>query len=154
MLGAPYPFDHGTHVVNEVHAMTNRHDRPDGTFSEVVYYADGVCRTCRVSIQRVSSATPSGSASHTHSEDEIFHVLRGSLQFGRLTASAGQSIAIPSGARYAFRASDPWCFVNHRRRISNFIGAPRSEPVLETWSLFRERYAGDRAAEIAVSVDA
>src|SRR3954469_18811152 len=60
VLGAPYPFDHGIHVINVERSVVNRHSRPDGTFSEVFYYADGVCRTCRVSLQRVGSPFPTG----------------------------------------------------------------------------------------------
>ena len=114
----------------------------------MLYYADGICRTCRASLQRVSCNAQSGSSSHTHSEDEIMYLLHGSLRFGRLVVNAGQSIAIPAGLRYSFRSVDGWSFVNHRRRISQFTGAPQAEPVLETWAVFRDRFGGDRSAPI------
>jgi mannose-6-phosphate isomerase-like protein (cupin superfamily) len=134
LLGMPYPVGHGVHVIHHEEVPVFRHDHGDGTFADSRYYADGVCRTCRLALLRNSSEFPSISPSHFHSVDEIMHVLRGQLRFGGVVVSAGESAFIPAGMRYAFRADGPWEFINYRRSLSQYIGHPGDEPILETWN--------------------
>jgi quercetin dioxygenase-like cupin family protein len=106
---------------------------PDVQRAAATYFSDGTCQTCRIAFFMVDCANAEGfaSTSHTHSEDEIIHVLEGGLQVGPLKVDPGMSIAVPRDVRYGFRTTGPFRFLNYRRDVAAFTGAPRSEPQVE-----------------------
>lgn len=96
------------------------------------YYADSTCPTCRIAFFRIDSSAEYASPSHVHSEDEIIHVLSGSLQFGRQAVGPGSSVAISAGRRYGFRATEPFSFLNYRADASTVTMAPGSRALEES----------------------
>jgi hypothetical protein len=122
-----------------VHAVRQQ-DAPSicfggGADATSVYFADGTCPTCRITLFLYDGSVfvdGSTGASHSHSEDEIMHVLDGELHAGPLTATAGTSIAVPRNVRYSFRTSGPFCYLAYRADVSTEVVQPGSEPVLET----------------------
>lgn len=78
------------------------------------YYLDSTCESCEVGLLRVWSPGPFRVRSHSHSEDEIIHMVRGSLRIGRDTVSAGQAVAIPGSRVYGFTADEPFEYINYR----------------------------------------
>ncbi len=131
LLGSPALEDHTVHVVHgaglAVHGFGEPHEE-----GERISYAHGDCPTCRLTLFSVAAKGGYRTPSHTHSEDEIIHVLRGELQVGRITLGPGMAISVPRLQRYGFTASSDFRYLNYRRDASNFVGAPGSEPVLET----------------------
>jgi quercetin dioxygenase-like cupin family protein len=120
---------------------------PDPLRIAARHFTDGSCRTCRIAFFMVDYGNSDGytSSSHYHTEDEIIHVLDGHLQVGPLSLDPGMSIAIPGDVRYGFRTSGPFRFLNYRRDVSSFVGAPGSEPLVELSSgLKSARQSGDQ----------
>jgi hypothetical protein len=103
-------------------------------------FCDSTCRTCRITFFMMSqeSTETSFSPSHSHSEDEIIHLLDGTLQVGPLRVEAGMSIAVPRDVRYGFRAPGPYRLLNYRRDVSNITTEPGSVPRLEVVSQWQE----------------
>ena len=79
--------------------------------------------------------------SHTHSEDEIIHVLDGSLQVGALRVEAGMSIAVPKDVRYGLRGDGSFRFLNYRRDVATFTGPPGSDTLVEDFSTLKSSLA-------------
>jgi quercetin dioxygenase-like cupin family protein len=102
------------------------------------YYADSTCSTCQIAFFRIDSSGDYTSPSHVHSEDEIIHVLSGSLQFGRQTVGPGMSIAIPAERRYGFRSTEPFSFLNYRADASTVTMAPGTRAFEESASAVRK----------------
>lgn len=132
ILGPPATNGRAVHVVGPEHA-SSVHFSGDGATS--VYFCDGTCPTCRVTLFLYDGSVFADGytgTSHYHSVDEIIHVLAGELHFGPLTVPAGASIAVPGKQRYSFRTSGPFLYLNYRADVSTAVVGPRSEPVLET----------------------
>ena len=141
MLSRPFASQHGVHVISPEDAATVVHTKDDGTENRTAYYADGVCRTCRIALFTNSSNARLVAPSHFHDQDEIIHVTKGELRFGRFTVPEGSSIFVPAGNRYSFRTTDEWEFLNYRQCVGNFIGRPGGEPLLETYGAGTRRRA-------------
>ncbi len=131
LLGSPALDNHAVHVVRgtglAVHGFGEPHEA-----GERITYAEGDCPTCRLTLFSVAAKGGYRTPSHTHSEDEIIHVLAGELQVGRITLGSGMAISVPNLQRYGFTASSDFLYLNYRRDASNFVGAPGSDPILET----------------------
>jgi quercetin dioxygenase-like cupin family protein len=108
-----------------------RIESPDGDHGSV-HYADSTCDTCRVTFFENYVRSAHVVSSHTHTQDEIIRMTSGELQVGRVTLRAGMSIAIPADRRYGFRTPGPFSFLNYRRDLSMYVGAPGSDPLPET----------------------
>jgi quercetin dioxygenase-like cupin family protein len=132
-LNRPFSAGHGVHIVPRSEAEEVVHRRPDGTETFSTFYADGVCRTCRIAFFKNGSNAAITGPSHTHSQNEVIHVTNGELQMGTVTVRAGSSVFVPADMRYSFRTPGPWEFLNFRRGIAYYVGHPREEPRLETW---------------------
>jgi hypothetical protein len=109
------------------------------------YYADSTCPTCDIAFFRIDTNAEYAAPSHVHSQDEIIHVLSGSLQFGRQTVMAGTSVAIPAERRYGFRASEPFSFLNCRAAASTVTMAPGSRAFEETARAVRKLAERERS---------
>ncbi len=131
MLGLPFPDGHGVHIVPERYGQVIQHPPERGTWS--VYYADGVCRTCRLAIFRNGGTKELAAPSHYHTEDEIIHVLGGTMRVGQLSAPAGTSVFIRGEKRYSFRTDGAFEFLNYRRGLSVYTGRPGTPEITETW---------------------
>ena len=121
------------HVVTRELARTIRFEGGDGATS--VYFGDGTCPTCRITVFAYDGSVFSGGyrgVSHLHSEDEIMHVLDGELEVGSLRVAAGESIAVPRQLRYSFRTPGPFNYLTYRADVSTAVVAPGSAPVVET----------------------
>ncbi len=121
------------HIVQPEDASSVHFSGGDGATS--VYFSDGTCPTCRVTLFLYDGSVFSDGyvgASHFHSQDEIIHVLEGELHFGPLTVPPDASIAVPRDLRYSFRTSGPFRYLDYRADVSTAVVAPGSEPVVET----------------------
>jgi mannose-6-phosphate isomerase-like protein (cupin superfamily) len=103
--------DHASAVVHVV--------GPGGTFARVEpgrtsrYYADSTCPGCDITVLLTGRDEPYVSAAHSHSSDELIHVLEGELVVGRTVLGPGSTVAVAAGRRYGFR-SDGFRFLNYR----------------------------------------
>jgi quercetin dioxygenase-like cupin family protein len=112
--GPPGDGPRGVHVVG-----------PRGTWaattaaSDSHYFADSTCPTCRITLLSVGRLGPYESAVHSHTQDELIHVVAGGIRLGRRRVGPGDTLAIAAGTRYGFRGDDDgFVFVNHRRDAS------------------------------------
>jgi hypothetical protein len=109
---------------------------PGGTWAQVDdyrdsrFFADSTCPTCAPTLLFTGRSAAFESAPHSHSQDEIIHVLRGELQFGAERAGAGATVAIGHDVRYRFR-SPGFAFLNYRRGVSYQTLERDQPPVLE-----------------------
>jgi quercetin dioxygenase-like cupin family protein len=95
-------------------------------------YADSTCPTCRATIFYTSRAEPYVSAGHSHSQDELIHMLWGEINVGKRKLTAGDTIAIPADLRYGFRSGpDGFGFLNYRPDASVQSFERGGEPRIE-----------------------
>ncbi len=66
------------------------------------FYADSTCPTCEVTLLYTSRSDQWDSSLHSHSADEIIHVLWGDMQVGRWQVGPGGTVAIRADAPYHF----------------------------------------------------
>ena len=129
---APTSHEHGIHIVarDEADGMTVK--TADGTSFKTQYYADGTCQTCSAALLRVETDGPAAAPPHSHSVNEIIHVLRGEMHLGAKVVAAGMSLSVPADMRYAFKTDGPIEFINYRPEVSYFSDANFQSPALET----------------------
>jgi hypothetical protein len=137
IFGAPSDAGHTVHIVTTEQA--SRLESPKRSGGGTIF-SDGTCPTCRIALSVIDGDTPRGysESSHSHSEDEIIHMLEGVLHLGRLIVEPGMSVAIPKNVRYGFRTEGSYRFLNYRRDVATYVGSPGSGPVLETVSAISE----------------
>jgi quercetin dioxygenase-like cupin family protein len=105
---------HGVHVVGPRGTYANTTDTVDSH-----YYADSTCPTCRITVLSVGRSHRWESAPHSHTQDELIHVVSGAITLGRRRVEPGDTLAIAADARYGFRgADDGFVFINYRRDAS------------------------------------
>ena len=125
--GPPAPEGHGVHVVGPRGTYANTSDKADSH-----YYADSTCRTCRITLLSVGRSFGYRSKPHSHSQDELIHVVAGGINLGRFRLGPGDTVAIAAGARYGFRGDDDgFVFVNYRRDASQQMLKPGATPRME-----------------------
>jgi quercetin dioxygenase-like cupin family protein len=112
--GPPADGPRGVHVVGPGGTWANRAPGIDSH-----YYADSTCPTCRITLLSVGRSVPYESPVHSHTQDELIHVLDGGLALGARRVGPGDTLAIAAGTRYGFRG-DPagFTFLNVRRDAS------------------------------------
>jgi hypothetical protein len=127
LSGPAVAAGHGVHVVG-----------PRGTFAAVSderdthYYADSTCPTCRLTLLYTSRRVPYVSAPHSHSTDELIHVLWGEIRLGNQVLEPGDTVAIAADRRYGFRSGpDGFGFLNYRRDASQQTIERGSAPRME-----------------------
>jgi mannose-6-phosphate isomerase-like protein (cupin superfamily) len=133
ILGPADGDGRGIHVVTAHDASKIHFGGRDNATS--VYFRDGTCPTCRITFFLYDGSVFTDGyvgVSHTHSEDEIMHVLEGELHVGPLVVGPGTSIAVPRSLRYSFRTEGPFRYLNYRADVSIAVVRPGSDPVLET----------------------
>jgi hypothetical protein len=83
---------------------------PRGTWAMVEegrdshYYADSTCPSCDVTLLYTSRQEPWDSSLHSHSTDELIHVMWGDMQVGRWHLGPGGTVAIRADATYQFKS--------------------------------------------------
>lgn len=144
-LGPPASANRGVHVFGPTDSQ--RVENPSG---HAEFFADSTCPTCRIScfipyfVADGRGSKPFVAPSHSHSEDEIIHILDGEMRIGRHLLTAGMSVAIPGGRRYGFRVSKRCRFLNYRRDAATATFAPGSPATLESVESLRA-WNGDTA---------
>jgi quercetin dioxygenase-like cupin family protein len=124
-FGAPDPDGHGVHVVG-----------PGGTYAQVEhprdtrYFADSTCPTCRATLLHTGRACRYESAAHSHSTDEIIHVISGEVAMGAYRLEVGDTLCIAKDVRYRF-TSDGFAFLNYRSDGSYQSIGRDDPPILE-----------------------
>ena len=124
-FGAPAADGHGVHIVG-----------PGGTYAQVEgprdtrYFADSTCPTCRATLLHTGRACTYESAAHSHSADEIIHVIAGEVQLGAYRLGVGDTLCIAKDVRYKFR-SDSFAFLNYRSDGSYQTVDRDKPPILE-----------------------
>jgi quercetin dioxygenase-like cupin family protein len=109
---------------------------PGGTFARVEpgrtsrYFADSTCSGCDITVLLTGRDEPYVSAAHSHSSDELIHVLDGELVVGRTVLGPGSTVAVSAGRRYGFR-SDGFRFLNYRPGPSQMTTRPDGPPIPE-----------------------
>ena len=98
----------GVHVVGP--GGTWARDEP-GRVSR--FFADSTCPTCDATLLLTSRAGEYESAPHSHSADELIHVLEGEIRVGRTVLGPGATVAVAADRRYGFR-SPGFAFLNFR----------------------------------------
>ena len=89
-------------------------------------YFDSTCASCDLTLLRVWSDGPYTGASHSHSADELIHVLDGEIVVGAVRVPAGAVIAVPAERRYRFVATDAFSFLNYRPHAATIRHDPHA----------------------------
>lgn len=128
LYGPPAPQGHTVHVLGPGAWYAS------GARENVVarWFADSTCPTCRVQLLHVARDGASGQGpQHSHTQDEIIHVLHGSVYLGKRELTAGMSLCILADIRYRISGGpNGYAFLNFRRDVSEQV------------------YGGDRATEL------
>lgn len=82
------------------------------------YYADSTCPSCRLTLLYTSRTDEYVSETHSHSVDELIHVLWGEIHLGSHVLGPGDTLAVEADRRYGFRAPAGFGFLNYRRDAS------------------------------------
>lgn len=109
---------------------------PGGTYARVepgrstVFFADSTCDGCALTLFLTGRDAPYESAPHSHSADELIHVLAGELVLGRRVLGPGATLAVEADRRYGFRSSG-FRFLNYRPGPSTLTRAADGATVAE-----------------------
>ncbi len=125
--GAPMAGGHVVHAVGPAGIYAAVGDGRDSRF-----YADSSCPTCRITLMRTGRDRPYVSAPHSHSEDELIHLLSGQITVGRTTLGPGDTLYVEADRRYTFTGGpDGFSFLNYRCDASLHAIVRGGEPRLE-----------------------
>ena len=106
-------------------------------------YANATCDTCRINLFQSSRTEKYRSAAHSHTQDELIHVLGGELVVGGERARPGDTLAVAAESIYGFQTGDDgYRFLNYSADASSYIPArPGPSKVLANPLPFT--YSGD-----------
>jgi len=125
--GAPAIDGHGVHVVGPRGTYANTTDTTDSH-----YYADSTCPRCRISLLSVGRSFGYRSEAHSHTQDELIHLVAGGVNLGRQHLGPGDTVAIAANTRYGFRGDDDgFVFVNYRSDASQQMWGSDIPPRME-----------------------
>lgn len=117
---APRPESRAPKPGPEVHVVG-----PRGVFEtrepgrDVRFFADATCPRCSLWLLYTSRTTAYESPVHTHTQDELVHVLHGDIRVGSLAAGPGETIFVAANQPYQFRAGPGgFGFLNYRQAAS------------------------------------
>jgi quercetin dioxygenase-like cupin family protein len=138
-LGPAEPDGHSVHAVG-----------PRGVFAriepgrETRFYADSSCPTCRITLMQTGRTQRYHSEAHSHSQDELIHLLTGEITVGREVLGPGDTLYVAANRRYTFTSGDEgFSFLNYRRDASMHTIVRGGEPVLEGGAAHGFPYVGD-----------
>lgn len=95
------------------------------------YYGDSTCPTCRLTLLYTSRTAAHVSDAHSHSQDELIHLLDGSIRLGNKVIEPGTTLAIAGDQRYGFVSDDGFAFINYRRDASTMTTDRDRPPLTE-----------------------
>ena len=106
-------------------------------------YANASCPTCRINLFQSSRTEKYRSAAHSHTQDELIHVLGGELFLGGKRVGPGDTLAVPAHSVYGFQTGDDgYRFLNYSADASGYVPArPGPSKVLDNPVPFA--YTGD-----------
>lgn len=100
---------------------------------ETRFFADASCPRCSLWLLFTARSFAYESPVHSHSADELIHVLRGQIRIGSLSAGPGSSVFIAADQPYRFRSGhEGFAFLNYRRGASLMTLRRSGEKVTET----------------------
>jgi hypothetical protein len=100
---------------------------------ETRFFADATCTGCRVWLLYTARDFAYESPVHSHSQDELIHVLRGEIRIGSLCVGAGSTVFVGADQPYRFRAGDDgFAFLNYRSDASQMTIRSTGERIIET----------------------
>jgi hypothetical protein len=137
--GAPSAQGHVVHAVGPGGVYAAVGDGRDTRF-----YADSSCPTCRITLMRTGRDAAYASPAHSHSQDELIHVLSGEITLGRSTLGPGDTLYVQADRRYTFTGgSEGFSFLNYRRDASMHAVVRGGEPKLEGGATHGFRHVAD-----------
>lgn len=97
------------------------------------WFTDSTCPTCEIALLHVRHDGPDRRVrAHSHSADEIIHVLGGSIVLGSRVLGPGASLCIPGDVRYAFVGGPQgYAYLNYRAIASSMTFEPHSAALPE-----------------------
>ena len=99
---------------------------------ETRFFADATCPSCRLWLLYTSRDFAWGTDIHSHSQDELIHLLQGEIHVGSLCLGPGTTVFIAADQPYQFRAGDQgFAFINYRRDASEMTVRATGEKILE-----------------------
>lgn len=113
------------------------------------YYADSTCETCDLTLLYTSRTEPYESPAHSHSVDELIHVVWGSIRLGAYTVEPGDTLAVAADQRYGFRADAGFGFLNYRSAASVQTVDRNDEPIVEGGLVNGFTYVPDGSVDIS-----
>lgn len=138
-LGPAEPTGHSVHAVG-----------PGGMFAlvqpgrETRFFVDSSCPTCRITLMQTGRSERYHSAAHSHSQDELIHLLAGEIIVGHHVLGPGDTLYVAADRRYTFTSGDQgFSFLNYRRDASLHTLVRGTGPVLEGGAAHGFPYVGD-----------
>ncbi len=138
-LGAAEPVGHAVHAVGPRGVYAQESPGRDTRF-----YADSSCPTCRITLMQTGRSSKYHSVAHSHSQDELIHLLTGEITVGHDVLGPGDTLYVAADRRYTFTSGDEgFSFLNYRRDASMHTVVRGGEPVLEGGATHGFAYVGD-----------
>jgi hypothetical protein len=107
------------------------------------YFTTSTCPTCRLMLMYSASQERYASAVHSHTADELIHVLRGRIRVGLEWAERGDTVAVPADTRYRFQTDvDGYGFLNYRADACYYVAVDGTR-LLEAGGGGQFVYTGD-----------
>ena len=111
---------------------------PDGIWATVDdtqrtrFFSDASAPTNRLWLLATDRPQYFESSAHSHSQDELIHVLRGEIRVGRRLVGVGDTLWVAADRRYKlYSGEDGVHFINYRRDVSVMTSPNYDGPLLE-----------------------
>lgn len=111
---------------------------PDGVWATVDgtqrtrFFSDASSPTNRLWLLATDRSQYFESSAHSHSQDELIHVLRGEIRVGRRVVGEGDTLWVAADRRYKLYSGDDGVhFINYRRDASVMTSPNYDGPLLE-----------------------
>lgn len=112
---------------------------PRGTFEaqgepgrETRFFADATCVSCRLWLLYTARRFAYESPIHSHSQDELIHVLEGEIRLGTLRVGPGSTLFIAAHQPYHFTSGEQgFGFLNYRRDASEMTTRSTGDTLVE-----------------------
>ncbi len=123
---------------------------PDGIWATVDktqrtrFFSDASAPTNRLWLLATDRPQYFESSAHSHSQDELIHVLRGEIRVGRRVVSEGDTLWVAADRRYKLYSGDDGVhFINYRRDASVMTSPNYDGPLLEAGESTNMTWVGD-----------
>jgi uncharacterized cupin superfamily protein len=108
------------------------------------FFADSSCPTCRLTLMKTGRDELYVSEAHSHSQDELIHLLSGEITVGRQTLGPGDTLFVGADRRYTFTSGAAgFSFLNYRRDASLHTPVRGGSPMLEGGATHGFAHVGD-----------